>query len=102
MKHVDVKSSTYINSSKLYVPNWYEEVFAIKKVKSTVPWTYIISDLKGEELARTFYEKELQKSNQKEFRVEKIIKRKGNKLYVKLYVKRKATIVLLTRHSINK
>ena len=71
MKHVDVKSSTYINSSKLYVPNWYEEVFAIKKVKSTVPWTYIISDLKGEELARTFYEKELQKSNQKEFRVKK-------------------------------
>ena len=55
----------------------------IKQVKNTVPWTYVISDLKGEEIIRTFYEKELQKTNQKEFRVEKVIKRKGNKLYVK-------------------
>ena len=55
----------------------------IKKVKNTVPWTYVISDLKGEEIVGTFYEKELQKTNQKEFRVEKVIKRKGDKLYVK-------------------
>ena len=55
----------------------------IKKVKNTVLWTYVISDLKGEEVVRTFYKKELQKTNQKEFRVEKVIKRKGNKLYVK-------------------
>ena len=55
----------------------------IKKVKNTVPWTYVISDLKGEEIIRTFYEKELQKTNQKEFRVEKVIKKKSNKLYVK-------------------
>ena len=41
------------------------------------------SDLKGEEIVRAFNEKELQKTNQKEFRVEKVIKRKGNKLYVK-------------------
>ena len=55
--------------------------FVIKKIKNTVSWTYVISDLKGEEIVRTFYEKELQKS--KEFRVEKVIKRKVDKLYVK-------------------
>ena len=76
-----VKISKYKNIfAKGYVPNWSEEVLVIKKVKSTVPWTYVISDLKGEEIVGTFYEKELQKANQKWFRV---IKRKGNKSYVK-------------------
>ena len=46
-------------------------------------WTYVISDLNGEKIMGSFYEKELQKTNQKEFRIEKVIKRKGNKLYVK-------------------
>ena len=69
--------------AKSYVPNWSEEIFVITKVKNTVPWTYVISDLKVEETVETFYEKELQKTNQKEIRVEKVIKRKGNKLYVK-------------------
>ena len=69
--------------AKGYVPNWSEDVFLIKKVKNTVPWTYTISDLKGEEIVKTFYEKEFQITNQKGFRVEKVIKRKGNKLYVK-------------------
>ena len=72
MKPNDVKSRAYIDSSKEidnkdpkfktvdiiriskyknifakgYVPNWFEEVFLIKKVKKTVPWTYVISDLK--------------------------------------------------------
>ena len=55
----------------------------IKKVKNTVPWTYVTNDLNGEEIVGTFYEKELQKKNQKEFRTEKVIKRKGYKLYVK-------------------
>ena len=55
----------------------------IKKVKSNVLWTYVISDLKGDEIVRTFYKKELQKTNQKGFRVEKVIKSKGDKLYVK-------------------
>ena len=55
----------------------------IKKVKNTVPWTCVVSDLKGEEIVGTFYENELQKANQKDFRVEKVIKRKGDKLYVK-------------------
>ena len=54
-----------------------------KNVKNTVPWTYVISDPKGEEFAITFYENELQNTNQKEFRVEKMITRKDNKLYVK-------------------
>ena len=109
MKPINVKSSTYIDSSKkinkkapkfkvgdiiriskyknnfakAYVPNWSEKVFVIKKVKNTVPWTYVISDLKGEEIVGTFYEKELQKKHQKDFRVKKVIKRKGDKLYVK-------------------
>ena len=55
----------------------------IKKVKNTVPWTYDINDFNGEESVGTFYEKELQKTNQKDFRVKKVIKRKGDKLYVK-------------------
>ena len=66
-----------------YTPNWSEEVFVIKKVKNTVPWTYVINDLNGKEIAGTFYQNELQKTDQKEFRIEKVIKRKGNKLYVK-------------------
>ena len=55
----------------------------IKKVKNTVPWAYVINDLNGEDIVGTFHEKELQKTNQKEFRIEKVIKRKGDKLYVK-------------------
>ena len=51
--------------------------------KNTVTWTYIISDLNGEEIVETFYETELQKTNQKEFRVERVLRRKGNKLHVK-------------------
>ena len=108
-KPIDVKDNTYINTGKEindndpkfkvgdhvriskyknifakgYTPNWSEEVFVIKKVKNTVPWTYVINDLNGEEINGTFYKKELQKANQEEFRVEKVIKRKGDKIYVK-------------------
>ena len=60
-----------------------EKVFVIKKVKYTVPWKYFISDLKDKEIVETFRKKELQKTNLKEFRVEKVIKRKDNKVYVK-------------------
>ena len=109
MKPIDVKDNTYINADKEInnkdpkfkvgdhvriskyknifakgcTPNWSEEVFVIKKVKNTVPWTYVIDDLNGEEIIGTFYEKELQKTNQEEFRIEKVIKRKGDKIYVK-------------------
>ena len=67
----------------LNIHNWSKEIFVVKKMKNTVPWTYVISDLNGEEIIGSFYEKELQKPNQKEFRIEKVIKKKGNKLYVK-------------------
>ena len=109
MKPADVKDNTYINADKEinikdpkfkvddhvriskhkkifakgYMPNWSEEVFVIKKVKNTAPWTYVINDLNGEEITGTFYEKELQKTNQEEFRIEKVIRQKGDKLYVK-------------------
>ena len=69
--------------AKEYILNWSEEVFTIKKVKNIVPWTYVINDLNGDEIVETFYEKEPQKINQKEFRAEKVIKKKGDKLYVK-------------------
>ena len=108
MKPVDVKDNTYIYFQKEvndknpkfkvvdhvrickyknifargYTPNWYEEVFIINKIKNTVPWRYFINDFNGEKIIGTFYEKELQKTNQKEFRIEKVIKRKGDKLYV--------------------
>ena len=109
MKPVDVKDNTYIDFKKEindkdpkfkvgdhvriskyknifakgYMPNWSEEIFIIKKIKNTVPWTYVINDLNGEEIIGTFYENELQKTKQNEFRIEKVIKKKGDKLYVK-------------------
>ena len=109
MKPVDVKDNTYIDFKKEvndkdpkfkvgdhvriskyknifakgYTPNWSEDVFVIKKVKNTVPWTYVINDLNGEEIIGIFYEKELQKINQQEFKIEKVIKRKADKLYNK-------------------
>ena len=60
-----------------------EEVFIISKIKNTVPWTYVINDLNGKEIIGTFYEKELERTNQKEFSIEKVIRRKGYKLHVK-------------------
>ena len=104
MKPIDVEDNTYINIdkdpkfkvddhgriskyknifAKGYTPNWSEEIFVIKEIKITIPWTYIIKDPNGEEIIGTFYEKELQKANQEEFRIKKVIKRKGDKLYVK-------------------
>ena len=79
-----VRISKYKNIfAKEYMPNWSEEVFIISKIKNTVPWTYIINDLNGDEIIGTFYEKELQKTNQKEFRIEKVLKKRGDKLFVK-------------------
>ena len=79
-----VRISKYKNIfAKVYTSNWSEEVFVISKIKNRVPWTYVISDLSGEEITGTFYEKELQKKNQNEFRIEKISKRKDEKLFVK-------------------
>ena len=81
MKPVDVKENTYIDFKKEvndkdpkfkvgdyvriskykyifakgYMPDWSEEVFLIKKVKNTVPRTYVINDLNGKEIIGTFY-----------------------------------------------
>ena len=55
----------------------------IKEVKNTAPWNYVNNDLNGKEIIGTFYEKELQKTSQDQFRIEKVIKRKDDKLYVK-------------------
>ena len=78
-----VRISKYKNIfAKGYTPNWSEEVFLIKKVNNTVPWTYAISDLNGEKIIGTFYEKELQKANYEEFRIKKVIKKTEDKLYV--------------------
>ena len=70
--------------TKGYVPNWSEEVFVI--VKTTVPWLYGLSDRNNEKTVRTFYKKELKKTNQKD---NKVVKSKSNKLYVN----EKATII---------
>ena len=79
-----VIKSKYENTfAKGYTPNWSEKVFVIKEVKNTGPWTYVINDLNDEETIRTFYETELQNKNQEKFKIEKVIKKKGDKLYVK-------------------
>ena len=67
-----IKISKFKNIfAKGYTPNWSEKVFVIRKVANTVPWTYVINDLNGEENHGRFYEKELQKAkaNQQEFRI---------------------------------
>ena len=109
IKPIDVKENTYIdfgkevndndpkfkagnhlriskykkNFAKGYAPNWSKEIFVIKKIKNTVPWSYVINDLNDEEITRTLYEKEFEKIDQKEFRIEKVIRKKGDELYIK-------------------
>ena len=79
-----VRISKYkIIFAKRYTPNWSEEAFLITKIKNAVTWTYVTDDLNEEEITGTFYEKKLQKTNQKEFRIEEVIKRNGDKLYVR-------------------
>ena len=79
-----IRISKYKNIfAKGYMPNWSEEIFIIKKNKNTVPWTYVLNDLNGEETIVIFYENELIGTSQKEFRIEKVLKKKGDKLYVK-------------------
>ena len=79
-----IRTSKYKNIfGKGFTANWSEEVFVISKVKNTVPWTYVINGFNSEEITGSFCEKEFQKSNQNEFRIEKVVKRKGDKLYVK-------------------
>ena len=73
----NVRISKYKNIfAKSYTLNWSEEVFVVNKIQNTVPWTYSINDLNGEKIKGSFYEKELQKTDQKEFKIEKVIKKK--------------------------
>ena len=70
-----VRISKYKNIfARGYILNWSEEVLLIKKVKNTVLWRYVTSDINGEKIVEAFYKKVLRKTNQKEFRVEKVIK----------------------------
>ena len=55
----------------------------IKIIKNIVPWAHIINDLNGKELAPKFFEKELKKAIQKEFKIKKVIRIKDDKLYAK-------------------
>ena len=110
MKPIDVKDNTYIDFKKEVndenskfkvgdhvriskyknifakgcIPNWSEEIVIISKIKNTAPWTYVINDLNGEEVIGTFHENELQRTDQKESRIEKVLKKEGDMLYVKL------------------
>jgi len=68
---------------KGYTPRWTEEVFTVSEVHYTDPITYKLKDLNGEEIKGSFYEQELQKTAQKMFRIEKVIRRKGDKSLVK-------------------
>ena len=104
MKPADVKSKTYIefnreNNNKVRnhviiskhknlvaksdVLNWSVKVFVIEEIKNNVTWAYINGDLNGEKIIGKFYKKELQKTNQKQFRDEQAMKRKDDRLYVK-------------------
>ena len=99
MKPVNVRPDTYINfdnhndtrkpifkagETEIFLQRLstkLNKVFVIKKVKDTSPWTYVMEDLKDEEIVRTFYKKKLQKTKQNIFRIEKILEKKANKLY---------------------
>ena len=121
MKPIDVKDNTYIDFNKEvnnknpkfkvgdhlriskyknifakgYVPNWSEEIFIIKKIKNTVPWTYVINDLNGEEIIGTFYKNELQGTSQKEFKIEKVQKYLRKKVIIYMLNGRVMIILLI-------
>ena len=79
-----VRVSMYKNIfAKVHNLNWSQEVLVIRKVKNTVPWKYVIIDLNGKDIVRTFFEKEMPKSSQKELRIQKAISRKDDDLHVK-------------------
>ena len=68
---------------KGYTPNWTEEVFTVDKIQMTHPITYKIRDGNGEDIEGTFYGEELQKTDQNIHRIEKIMRKKGDKALVK-------------------
>ena len=68
---------------KGYTTRWTEEIFTIKEIRDTNPITYKLTDLKGEEIEGTFYEPELQKTEQQIYRIEKVIKKEKGRSLVK-------------------
>ena len=68
---------------KGYTQRWTEEVFKVSKIQLTIPVTYKITDYNGEKIQGSFYEQELQKTSQSTFRIEKVLKRQGDKCLVK-------------------
>ena len=68
---------------KGYTPRWTEEVFTVSQIQYTAPITYRIRDDSGEEIQGTFYEQELQKTTQEIYRIEKLIRKRGNRSLVK-------------------
>lgn len=66
-----------------YHPTFSQEIFIISEILKTDPITYRVKDLNNEEIKGTYYENELVKYNEKTFKIEKIIRKKGNKVLVK-------------------
>ena len=90
MKRSKFKVSDHVRISKYknifakgYTANQSDKVFVVSKIKNTVLWTYVINDVNCGPIAGTFYEKELQKTNQNKYRIEKEIKGKVDELYIK-------------------
>ena len=78
--HITRKKGTF---EKGFTPNWTEDVFTISSVKATKPQTYTIKDTLGESVQGAFYEQKLQLSAQVIFRIERVLKKKKNKVFVK-------------------
>lgn len=69
---------------KAYLPNWSAEIFVIRKVQLTNPTTYLLKDAENKNIEGGFYEQQLLKVKFPDvYLVEKILKRKNNKVYVK-------------------
>ena len=90
---VRFKVGNYVRISRLkgkfekgYTPNWSTELFVIRKVQPTCPVTYLLKDIKGNLIEGGFYNEELQKTSLKDtYLVDKIVKRRGNRVLVKWY-----------------
>ncbi|XP_071638437.1 uncharacterized protein [Temnothorax longispinosus] len=69
---------------KGYTPNWTTEIFCMAKVQRTYPVTYLLKDIRGEAIAGGFYEHELLRVfNPDVYLVEKVMRKRGNRAYVK-------------------
>ena len=93
-----VRISKYKNIfAKGYVPNWSEEVFIVNGIKNTVPWTYTISDLNGEKIIGTFYEKNCKRLIKKNLEQRKYL----NEKVISCQLNGKGMIILLIVGRVN-